>query len=257
MTGLFIKKAFFDGWDNLLSLIVFNLGVILIIAFAVYFPMLFGGAWQASLIAAMLGVVLLSIYNGGIARLGYSMACYKRPDFRELFPAIKQSLPQSLFFGIINAVHLLLLSIVVPFYFSMGGVLGLAALSLIFWISIAWWLASQWFFPLLIQLPGRMKVLVKKCFIIFFDNPGFSLFMAIHGFISLLFSMVTALLMPGTSSILTARQGALKLLMNKYDYLEEHEDADRKHIPWASLLVEEKEMIGHRSLKGMIFPWKE
>jgi hypothetical protein len=43
----------------------------------------------------------------------------------------------------------------------------------------------------------------------------------------------------------------------KYDYLEENPRADRKHIPWETLLREERERVGKRTLKGMIFPWKE
>lgn len=76
-------------------------------------------------------------------------------------------------------------------------------------------------------------------------------------FFTMLFSCLTALLMPGLSSVLLARQGALRILMKKYDYLEEEPEANRRKIPWDALLVEERELVGHRSLKGMIFPWKE
>lgn len=257
MTGLFIKKAFFDGWDNLLFLIVLNLGVVVIIAIGAYLPMLFGEAWQASLGAAVFALILLSVYEGGTSRLASEMAAYKRPELKSLFSAIGESLPASLFFGLVNAAHLFLLSFVVPFYYSMGGIVGLGALSLVFWISLAWWLASQWFFPIMVQLPGNFKTVIKKCFILFFDNPGFTIFMSLHSLFTFLVSVVTALLMPGLVSIHLARQGALRLLIHKYDYLEEHDGADRKKIPWEALLVEERELIGHRTLKGMIFPWKD
>jgi len=46
-------------------------------------------------------------------------------------------------------------------------------------------------------------------------------------------------------------------MMYKYDYLEAEADADRKHIPWDELLYEERESVGNRSLKNMIFPWKD
>jgi hypothetical protein len=168
------------------------------------------------------------------------MADYERPDLRELIEGIRRAFPHSLYFGLINAFHLLLLTLVVPFYYQMGGVVGLAALSLIFWVSIAWWLAGQWFFPLLVQLPGDI-----------------TLFLALHSGFTFLVSILTALLMPGISSIVMARQGALRLLLLKYDYLEEHPDANRKDIPWDALLVEDRELVGTRTLKGMIFPWKE
>jgi uncharacterized membrane protein YesL len=257
MTGFFIRKAFFDGWDHLLSLIVLNLGVLAVMALGAYIPILFGERWQAVMISAFAAAVLLGIYNGGVASLTRKMADYERPDLRELIEGIRRAFPHSLYFGLINAFHLLLLTLVVPFYYQMGGVVGLAALSLIFWVSIAWWLAGQWFFPLLVQLPGDMKTMLKKCFLLFFDNPGFTLFLALHSGFTFLVSILTALLMPGISSIVMARQGALRLLLLKYDYLEEHPDANRKDIPWDALLVEDRELVGTRTLKGMIFPWKE
>jgi hypothetical protein len=57
--------------------------------------------------------------------------------------------------------------------------------------------------------------------------------------------------------MLLASSDAIKLMMYKYDYLEAEADADRKHIPWDELLYEERESVGNRSLKNMIFPWKD
>ena len=50
---------------------------------------------------------------------------------------------------------------------------------------------------------------------------------------------------------------ALKLRMYKYEYLEKNPNAKRKDIPWETLLAEEKEYLGKRTLKGFIFPWKD
>jgi hypothetical protein len=64
-------------------------------------------------------------------------------------------------------------------------------------------------------------------------------------------------LAPGVGGLLLGQSVALKLLMYKYDWLEENPEGDRKHVPWDELLYEERESVGHRSLKGMIFPWKD
>ena len=45
MIGFFIKKAFFDGWDNLIGMVLFNLGYIVAI-FALFWAVLSAG--QAS-----------------------------------------------------------------------------------------------------------------------------------------------------------------------------------------------------------------
>ena len=49
----------------------------------------------------------------------------------------------------------------------------------------------------------------------------------------------------------------MKLRLYKYDYLEENPDAKRNDIPWDALLIDERERVGKRTLRGMIFPWKE
>ena len=69
--------------------------------------------------------------------------------------------------------------------------------------------------------------------------------------------------------------------MYKYDFLEERQQASadqtsadqegtdegqveqaggkrrRVRIPWDALLAEDREQVGVRTLRGMIFPWKE
>jgi len=43
----------------------------------------------------------------------------------------------------------------------------------------------------------------------------------------------------------------------KYDWLEANPGADRRKIPWDALLIDEREKTGTRSLKNLIFPWKD
>ncbi len=89
------------------------------------------------------------------------------------------------------------------------------------------------------------------------------------------------LLLPGPASAVLLLTVAFKLRMYKYDFLEtrqqasadqEGEDAGqveqaggsdagrrrrRVRIPWDALLAEDREQVGVRTLRGMIFPWKE
>ena len=89
------------------------------------------------------------------------------------------------------------------------------------------------------------------------DNLGFSLALALISLFSLFLSILTALMFPGITGILIFYQGALKLRLLKYDYLEKNPGVDKRLIPWEILLEEEKKLVGKRSLKGLIFPWKE
>ena len=70
-------------------------------------------------------------------------------------------------------------------------------------------------------------------------------------------SLGTAMLLPGISFLLVFHQVAGRTLLLKYDYLENHPLVNRKDIPWSNLLKEDLEIINRRSLKEIIFPWKE
>ncbi len=63
-------------------------------------------------------------------------------------------------------------------------------------------------------------------------------------------------LVPGICGIMLSGQDMMKLLMKKYDWLEENPNKTKKDLNWDELLQEEKDTIGPRSLKSMIFPWK-
>ena len=94
------------------------------------------------------------------------------------------------------------------------------------------------------------------------------------------------LLLPGPASAVLLLTVAFKLRMYKYDFLEERQQASadqiradqtsadqegtdegqveqaggkrrRVRIPWDALLAEDREQVGVRTLRGMIFPWKE
>ena len=84
----------------------------------------------------------------------------------------------------------------------------------------------------------------------------FTLFYLVYSIICLALSIFTIGIIPGLTGMQLASQDAMKLLMYKYDYLEENPDANPKHLPWDDLLYDEREKVGPRSLKSMIFPWK-
>ena len=113
----------------------------------------------------------------------------------------------------------------------------------------------------LIALIQAGKPLPEKYrFLLFADNPGFSFSLALYNLVSLALSLFLALLMPGFAGVALASDDAMRLRMYKYDWLEQHPGLDaraRKDIPWDELLAEDRELVGKRTLKGMIFPWKE
>lgn len=258
MFGFLIKKAFFDMWDNFLVVIVLNLGFVAILTVPlVAVPALAPVSEPASLVLLLVGVVLLYIYAAAVSFMTRDIANYEQPGFRDFARYLKEAWVSGLAMGLVVAFHITVVYFALPVYGSMGGFLGLAALAFLFWASVIWILASQFFFPIRAQLDKSLKKVFKKSFIVFFDNTLFAISSGITALVILVLSVFTALLVPGFTGLLLFNQVGLKLRLYKYDYLEEHPDANRRKIPWDALLVDEKERVGKRTIRGMIFPWKE
>ena len=257
MFGFFIKKAFFDGWDNLIGIIVLNIGFVLSLAvgYGAFLTFQFNVAIGAILSLLFLGA--LNIFICGVAYFVKEYAFYQRPGFRAFWEYLKISWKPGLFHALFMVILLVIAFFVIPFYAGFEGILGAVLVALLFWVALFATMALMYYFPLIVQLGNSPKKTLKKCFLLIFDNLGFSLFLFIYTIINIILSVMTAFLIPGFAAILMCHQDATKLLLLKYDYLEENPDANRKKIPWNALLIDERDRVGSRTLRGMIFPWKE
>jgi hypothetical protein len=139
----------------------------------------------------------------------------------------------------------------------MGILLG----ALLFWTLGLALISFQFFFAIRARLATTPKKIIKKCFIIFFDNPGFSIFSLLFTLVTLILSLIFALLIPGPAGLLLFLDEGLRLRLMKYDWLEANPptetDSKRRPIPWDALLIEEREKTGTRTLRNFIFPWKD
>ena len=257
MLGFCIKKTFFDIWDNLFLLVLINIGFILMLGLVVYLPSLLSFSPLLSLFGLSLGILLFSVYTGGTVKMTKAMSDFQSVSISSLPKYIVANLVPSMVIGGIAILQVVLVSVIFPFYMNIGGIIGLGVASLLFWTSIIWWLASQYYWPLYCRLESDIGKSLKKSVLLFFDNTGFTLCLGLGSLFLLVISGFTAFLVPGFTAILLWHQVAFKLRLYKYDYLEENPGADRKRIPWAVLVQEDREKLGPRSLKGMIFPWKE
>ncbi len=252
-----IKKAFFDMWDNMLTVFLANFGFVLIVGGCLYLPYLLGFNMALSYFGVAIAIAVFFLYTGAASLIAREIANYQSVSFKDFWENIKKIWKPALVMSGITVVHFFILIVAFPFYLNMGGLLGVAAISIIFWVSVIWWIASQYYFPIIGQLDQRIGKAVRKCFIVFFDNTGFSILLGIGSIAILAISGFTAFLLPGVMSLLIWHQVGLKLRLLKYNYLEENPEADKKKIPWDALLIDEKDRVGHRTLRGMIFPWKE
>lgn len=260
MIGFYIKKNFFDGWDNFISLIVFNfisyaffIGLYFLISLFAETPPLF----FASLFIGLY-VVSLLLYSIGMSTAEISHN--KSVGLLSIFTNMIHIWKDALYLSLLLLILFVSGTIPLPFYFTMGGILGISISAIIFWVIVVTLLALQWFIPLSVQLKGGFWKTLKKSYLLFLDNGGFSIFMAIYTILLLVLSVLLAFLVPGISGVLLAQNNALKLRLYKYDWLEENPDIvnkkEGKNIPWDELLADDDEIIGPRTFKNLIFPWK-
>ncbi len=258
MVGFFIKKAFFDGWDNLIGLVLFNIGYIVLMFIAFWLSMTIGQIhWVAGYGALILSIVLVSVLLGGTASVAFNYSDYKHDAWAAFRAGVKRNIRHSLLFSLVMVLFFANLLLVIPFYASFGNIIGYIISVILIWVEIIIILAVPYYFPLMNLLPADKALkTARKCLLIVGGNMGFTFFYLLYSIFCLAVTLFTVGIIPGITGMQLASQDAMKLLMFKYDYLEENPDADPKHIPWEDLLYEEKEKVGPRSLKSMIFPWK-
>ena len=264
MFGFIIKKSFCDGWDNLITLIFTNL----IFLFTGIGLLLLNGlasrvdSQLLTLFLLVFSVVVLSILAFAYSDSAAHIANFDGIHFLDFFKAIPGALKDGALFGIMNTAIILISSFSIRYYIVDSGTLfGFALGCLIFWVDIFWLLAMQWFIPIRALMKNDFKKCLKKCFLILFDNTGFSLAMALYNLIMIALSVVCIGFFPSMAGILIANTNALRILLYKYDYLEEHPELtskkQRRQIPWDDLLAEDRELLGPRNLRSFLFPWKD
>ena len=264
MFGFIIKKNFCDGWDNMLSLIVANLvflfsgiGLVLLNGLAASL----NSEWLI-LLVLILSVVILSILAFAYSDCAGHIANFEGVHMLDFFKAIPGAAKDGALFGLMNAAIFLISSFSIRYYFIESGTLfGFALGCAIFWIDFFYLLAMQWFIPIRALMHNDFKKCFKKSFIILFDNTGFSLLMALYNVILLALSVLCIGFFPSMAGILIANTNALRVLLYKYDYLEEHPELttkkQRRQIPWDELLAEDRDTLGPRKLRSFLFPWKD
>ncbi len=254
MKGFFIKKAFFDGWDNLIAICLINIAYLGLIYLGF---IVFMGVPSLSALAIPVLLLVISIFMGASASAVHNYSDYKGDTWSALRYGLVRNIRHSLFFALLLILAVLNIILIIPFYLSYGNAFGILISVVLLWIELILLLCLPYYFPLMNHLPAdRPLKTAKKCFIIVGDNFGFTIFFFLYNIVCAAMSVFTMGIIPGITGMQLAAEDAIRLMMMKYDYLEENPDADRKHIPWEDILYDEKEKVGPRSLKNMIFPWK-
>ncbi len=107
------------------------------------------------------------------------------------------------------------------------------------------------------QVEPSLRKLVRKSFLLFVANPWTSLviFLVLAG--SLLVSIFTLGFFPGILGVSIWLQVCFKFLLVKYDWMEANPRPTTKRFPGPNCWLKTWRPSAPRSLKGMIFPWKD
>jgi hypothetical protein len=260
MIGFLIKKTFFDVWDNMLRIILLNLGFIASLAVPIFFPGLIPIPFL-SMTVFVVGIFWCCTYLAAIAISVRSLSDYGVFGFAEFWANLKAGWPVGIILGIMFFLLFAMIQFIIPFYLEMNSMIGLLLGMVVFWTVVLTLLSFQFFLAIRARLDTKPSKIIKKCFIVFFDNPGFSIFTLLYTFATLILSMILAFLLPGPAGLLLFLDEALRLRLLKYDWLEANPPTDdspkRRKIPWDAILIEEREKTGTRSLRNFIFPWKD
>jgi hypothetical protein len=257
MIGFLIKKSFFDMWDNLFKVALINLGFIASVSIPVFIPQLLEEIPFMGMTSLLIGLLWCFVYLSAAALTLRSLSDYGSFGFADFLANLKIVWPFGLLMGGVVFLGYALCVVVIPFYLSMESIVGILFAALIFWTLVVAVMAFQFFFAIRSRLDTKPLKVLKKCFIIFFDNAAFCIFSFIYSVIFFAISVFLAFLFPGPAGILLFLDEGLRLRLLKYDWLEENPEADRRKIPWDALLIEERERTGTRSFRSFIFPWKD
>jgi len=257
MIGFLIKKSFFDIWDNLFKIAIINLGFIASLSIPIFIPQLLAAIPFLGMAALFIGLLWCFVYLSAAALSLRALSDYGNFGFADFFGNLKIVWPFGLLMGGVVFLGYALCVIVIPFYLSMESIVGILFAALIFWTLVVAVMALQFFFAIRSRLDTKPLKVLKKSFIIFFDNAAFCVFSFFYTVFFLAISVFLAFLFPGPAGILLFLDEGLRLRLLKYDYLEENPEADRRKIPWDALLIDERERTGTRSLRSFIFPWKD
>lgn len=258
MIGFLIKKAFFDAWDNLIGLVVSNLGFLVVVMLFFLGMQYLSSSTLLLFLVFVVAIILFSFHSVGIAQITKNYSDYKRVGFEGYKEGLKLFSSHAWFYSLINVLMISLAFLVMPFYLSMGNTIGFILGIVTFWILLTLILAMQYYLPLMSRFTGDKPVKTfKKCFIISIGNLGTTIFLLIFNLIQLAGTALTAGLLFSMTGITLANQDAFKLLILKLDWLDENPEEDYKHVDWEDILYEERENVGHRTIKNMIFPWRD
>lgn len=242
-----IKKAFFDLWDQLFMVLLVNFLFTTALLGTGALPLFFP-----------LGMTLCLLLGGIASFWAKDLVVSGAFRWRDAWPHFKASWKTSLATSVVWILLGTGLVFGVPFYSALNQWAGMGFGAVMFWGAFFLLGMSLYLSGLQAQVGGNLKSLARKSFMLFMAHPLQSLILFIFTVLFLGLSVVTLGFFPGILGVHVWLQVAFRFLLTRYEWMEKNPDWDKKKpLPWKQILAEDLDRLGPRSLRGMIFPWKD
>ena len=147
MKGFFIKKAFFDGWDNLIGMVVLNLIYIALFLGSVSAVQLIGDMTSLAYVLLLVIVFVGSLCMGAVANATYEWSDYKSSTFAAFKEGFVRNIRHSILYFFLQIFQFFMITIIIPFYASGQNAVTIIIMVVLFWVEIV----------LLLSLPFRLR----------------------------------------------------------------------------------------------------
>jgi hypothetical protein len=248
MFGCAIKKAFYDFWDNLYTVFLFNLIFVMLGTLVVIFLVTPHG-FLFIMIIAIVGFVLLSNFLAAQFLFFTEIANFETPTFKEIFGKIAETWKVNLVISLLYVGVITLVITGVPFYLSARGSIRVIGPGVLLGTSILISLILLFFYPFYVKFDGKIirSFITSVRFIS--DNVFFVIGVVVGIGIIAEISSFTLMLFPGPGAMIVWVCSCFKLRMYKYEYLEKNPETNGA-IPWNDILEKEREQYKNRGIFG-------
>ncbi len=255
MIKFLLKKSLFDGLENLMNVILTNLGFMIVILGLYFTMMAFDGMSWLGIIICLILFFGFSIYTLGVSGMNYGTSCYKKNSWLTFKQAVKEHFNAGVFFFLCIALIFLTIALIIPFYLSIGGIFGSFFAMSTVWIDLILVLSLQYFFPLTFYVSNDDASLkgsfytIKKGFQLLNGNIGFTVFVFVYSVLNIVLSFFLGFIIPGFSGVNIFHMNSLRILKQKYDWIESN-----KVFDWDFVLAQDVEILGNKKITDVIFP---
>ena len=279
MIGFQFTKWFWNLWDHLLLVLLWNLVFLFAVGLLFYvaqaLPQFLEGVQAAPLflsLALPLALLLFvaTVLQHAYALNNYNIAKFERSESKVCFRRAwsRPSLLAALIFDLGVLLFGFVLFVSWRFYSVQGGILSFMAMGLLFWLGLLALLSFGFYFPMLVREAFSVRKALRQSVLVCLDNLFLSMILALVALVLFIVSLIPPfMLFFGPVGLGLWYEVSLRLLFYKYQYLEQQVPAqmnangrskrEKVDIPWRVLLRAERERIGPRSLRNFIFPWKD